>query len=138
MLLTSYDVDIDWIESLFPTSVPVTYIGHSPPDDGAPPPGFYASDTMPHWEMGVPRKPHARALQHIKLILLFYKTHARIIISSGNLTPLDWSRYENVRHCYLRSLYISRMYPPLTASCPCLRRIHEPVGVRFARSSSLC
>ncbi|WFD25975.1 hypothetical protein MNAN1_000948 [Malassezia nana] len=96
VFLASYDVDIDWLESLFPSPVPVTYVGHSPPGDGAPTPGFYASDTLPHWEMGVPRKPHARALQHVKLVLLFYPTHLRVLISSGNLTPLDWSRYENL------------------------------------------
>ena len=102
VLLTSYDVEIDWIESLFPANVPVTYIGNPPrgdsrTDPSVPSPGFYASDTMPNWEMCIPKKPHPRALQHMKLLLLYYSTHLRVIVSTANLTQLDWSRYENVR-----------------------------------------
>lgn len=136
-LLASFDVDIDWLESLFPPSVPVTYIGHSPPGDAAPP-GFYASDRMAHWEMCIPRKPHARALQHIKLIILFYATHARVVVSSGNLTPLDWSRYENVRGAHSRSSCISRTCLPRGTHSPCHHPTPVPVGVRSAHSSSAC
>ncbi|WFD30932.1 hypothetical protein MSPP1_001958 [Malassezia sp. CBS 17886] len=100
VLLASYDVEIDWLETLFP-DVPVTYIGNPPPGDFSrdpriPKPGLYRSDTCPNWEMGVPRKPHPRALQHVKLLLLFHATFVRVVISTGNLTQTDWSRYENM------------------------------------------
>lgn len=98
-MLASFDVEIDWLESLFP-DVPVTYLGNPPPGDSrtdprVPPPGFYASSARHNWEMGIPRKPHGRALQHIKLILLFFRTHLRVAVSTGNLSRVDWSRYEN-------------------------------------------
>lgn len=102
VVMASYDVDIDWLESLFPVHVPVTYIGNPPQGGGGKgddnvPAGLYRSDTRASWEMGVPHKPHPRALQHMKFLLLFYEAHCRVIISTGNLTMLDWSRYENVR-----------------------------------------
>ncbi|PKI84227.1 hypothetical protein MVES1_001830 [Malassezia vespertilionis] len=101
VLLTSYDVEIDWLLDIFPRTVPVTYIGNPPRgasanDSSTLSPGFYGADRAPNWEMGIPVKPHARALQHSKLLLLFYKSYLRVVISTGNLTQLDWSRYENV------------------------------------------
>ncbi|WFC95175.1 hypothetical protein MBRA1_001822 [Malassezia brasiliensis] len=100
VLLTSYDVEIDWLLLLFPR-VPVTYIGNPPRGDAErdpsiPPPGFYPCSSASNWEMGVPAKPHPGALQHSKLLLLFFATHVRVVISTGNLSQVDWSRYENV------------------------------------------
>lgn len=97
-MMASYDVDIDWLEAHFPSGIPITYIGNPPPaHHGFVPTGLYRSDTHENWEMAVPYKPHARALQHMKFLLLFFDTHVRVVISTGNLTPIDWSRYENVR-----------------------------------------
>ena len=71
VLLASYDVDIDWLEHIIPPDVPVSYVGNPPPGDqrgpSGLPPGFYPSSTKKHWEMGVPRKPHPRAVSYTHL-----------------------------------------------------------------------
>ncbi|WFD43266.1 hypothetical protein MPSI1_001927 [Malassezia psittaci] len=100
VLLTSYDVEIEWLLALIPR-IPVTYIGNPPKGDyrrdrTIPKPGFYPCTGASHWEMGVPNKAHPGALQHSKLALLYYTTHLRVIISTGNLSRVDWSRYENL------------------------------------------
>ncbi|WFC99177.1 hypothetical protein MYAM1_001921 [Malassezia yamatoensis] len=100
VLLTSYDVEIEWLLALIPR-IPVTYIGNPPKGDyrrdrSIPKPGFYPCTGASNWEMGVPNKPHPGALQHSKLALLYYTTHLRVIISTGNLSRVDWSRYENL------------------------------------------
>ena len=98
VVMASYDVEIEWLESLVPDSVPVTDIGNPPRDTSAATvrPGLYTSDANINWEMCVPHKPHGRALQHMKFLLLIFNTHLRVVVSTGNLTRLDWSRYENV------------------------------------------
>lgn len=138
VLLTSYDVDIDWLLTLFP-SVPVTYIGNPPPGDSrrdpsVPKPGLYPCQGAAHWEMGIPAKPHPRALQHSKLMLLFFATHLRVVISTGNLSQVDWSRYENVSsHTYPALLRTGFSTKPLTrygkTQCPGIgRRLSCAVG----------
>lgn len=117
VLLTSYDVDINWLVPFFPRGVPVTFIGNPPRGDPAldpsiPSPGLYPGDDLPDWEMGIPRKPHPRALQHIKLLMLFYDTHLRVIVSTGNLTFLDWSRNENVSCTTHRRCCMYKISPP--------------------------
>ena len=98
VVMASYDVEIEWLESLVPESVPVTYIGNPPRGTSTATvlPGLYTNDANMNWEMCVPHKPHGRALQHMKFLLLFFNTHLRVVVSTGNLTRLDWSRYENV------------------------------------------
>lgn len=120
VMMASYDVDIEWLESIFPPDIPITYIGNPPPAyHGGVPAGLYRSDLHANWEMAVPYKPHARALQHMKFLLLFFDTHVRVVISTGNLTPLDWSRYENVRIAWLTA---DDVYTGLSVhnSGPCL------------------
>lgn len=91
VVLASFDVDIDWLESLFP-DVPITYVGNPAHGPGAPASGLYPRG---FWEMCVPPSVHPRALQHIKLVVLYYHDRLRVVVSSGNLTPLDWMRYDN-------------------------------------------
>lgn len=91
ILLTSFDVEIDWLESLFP-DVPITYVGNPGRGPDAPRAGLYQRG---YWEMCVPPSPNPRALQHAKLVVLFYQERVRVIVSSANFTQLDWTRYDN-------------------------------------------
>ena len=121
VLLTSYDVDIDWLLTIFPR-VPVTYIGNPPKGDPRqdptiPKPGFYACNGASNWEMGIPVKPHPGSLQHSKLMLLFFETHLRVVISTGNLSQVDWSRYENVR-LELTQMFYVQDFPHESTSRP--------------------
>ena len=54
-MMASYDVDIEWLESIFPPDIPITYIGNPPPaHHGGVPAGLYRSDLHGNWEMAVP------------------------------------------------------------------------------------
>ncbi|KAF9449699.1 phospholipase D/nuclease [Macrolepiota fuliginosa MF-IS2] len=90
-ILSSYALDLPWIYEFFDRSVPVIMVAQ--PDATGRASIKY---TFPTWVKTAPPLRGGFGCQHMKFMLLFYKTgRLRVVISTANLISYDWRDMEN-------------------------------------------
>lgn len=90
-ILSSYSTSVSWIYEFFDPRTPVIM---------ATQPGALGNaeikNILPNWVMTVPFLRNGRGCQHMKFMLIFYKTgRLRVVISTANLVDYDWRDIEN-------------------------------------------
>ncbi|KAJ1942380.1 hypothetical protein FBU59_003215 [Linderina macrospora] len=94
-ILSAFLVDMDWLKSEIQGHTKIVLVENYNPK--AQPRGIMQYDqgmwTIVHPEFH-PRQ--AYPVMHSKLMLLFYDEHVRLVISSANLIPVDWSMIQNI------------------------------------------
>lgn len=108
-ILSSYASSVSWIYEFFDPRTPVIMVAQ---------PGAMGNaeikNILPNWVMTVPFLRSGRGCQHMKFMLIFYKTgRLRVVISTANLIDYDWRDIENA--VWLQDI------PPREASIP-----HDP------------
>ncbi|KAH6912166.1 hypothetical protein BKA70DRAFT_1145523 [Coprinopsis sp. MPI-PUGE-AT-0042] len=89
-IISSYSLDISWIYGFFDRDVPVILVTQSEGGKAG------VHNVLPNWIQTTPYLPYGRGCQHMKFMLLFYKTgRLRVVISTANLAPYDWREIEN-------------------------------------------
>ncbi|TFK18940.1 phospholipase D/nuclease [Coprinopsis marcescibilis] len=90
-IISSYSLDLPWIYQFFNPSVPVIIVAQ--PDNGGPP---SIKNVLPHWIRTTPHLRGGFGCQHMKFMLLFYKSgRLRVVVSTANLIAYDWRDMEN-------------------------------------------
>lgn len=90
-ILSSYSLDFSWIYEFFDRSVPVIMVAQ--PDETGQATLKYV---LPNWIKATPVLRGGRGCQHMKFMLLFYKTgRLRVVVSTANLITYDWRDMEN-------------------------------------------
>ncbi|KIY69520.1 phospholipase D/nuclease [Cylindrobasidium torrendii FP15055 ss-10] len=110
-ILSSYASDIAWMHGFFEHGTPVIFVDQ--PDQGK---SFeiQMKYVLPGWIRLTPKLHGPYGCQHMKYMVLFYNTgRMRVVVSSANLIPIDWSILENV--VWLQDL------PPRASAIP-----HDP------------
>ncbi|PPR00298.1 hypothetical protein CVT24_004588 [Panaeolus cyanescens] len=92
-IVSSYSLDWGWIYPFFDPSVPVIMVAQ--PDSSAQGKSS-VKHVLPNWVRTTPTLRGGFGCQHMKFMLLFYKTgRLRIVISTANLIDYDWRDMEN-------------------------------------------
>ncbi|KAF8547998.1 phospholipase D/nuclease [Imleria badia] len=90
-IISSYSTSVSWIYEFFDPRTPVILV--SQPDQSG---RAAIKNVLPNWIMTVPFLRYGRGCQHMKFMLIFYKTgHLRVVISTANLIDYDWRDIEN-------------------------------------------
>uniref|UniRef100_A0A8H7XX75 Phospholipase D/nuclease n=1 Tax=Psilocybe cubensis TaxID=181762 RepID=A0A8H7XX75_PSICU len=90
-IMSSYALDFPWIYQFFDPSVPVIMVAQ--PDESGE---ATIKNVLPHWIRTTPYLRGGFGCQHMKFMLLFYKTgRLRVVISTANLIAYDWRDMEN-------------------------------------------
>ncbi|KAG0694966.1 tyrosyl-DNA phosphodiesterase-domain-containing protein [Suillus ampliporus] len=90
-IIASYSTSVSWIYEFFAPSTPVIIVAQ--PDQSGQP---TMRNILPNWVMTVPFLRSGRGCQHMKFMLIFYKTgRLRVVISTANLVDYDWRDIEN-------------------------------------------
>ncbi|KZS89546.1 phospholipase D/nuclease [Sistotremastrum niveocremeum HHB9708] len=90
-IISTYALDIGWLYSLFPPSVPVILVTQPDPSGNA---SIHAM--LPNWIKTTPFLRNGYGAMHCKLLLLFYKSgRLRIALPTANFVPYDWRDIEN-------------------------------------------
>ncbi|KAG2102625.1 tyrosyl-DNA phosphodiesterase-domain-containing protein [Suillus cothurnatus] len=90
-IIASYSTSVSWIYEFFAPSTPVIMVAQ--PDQSGQP---TIRNILPNWVMTVPFLRNGRGCQHMKFMLIFYKTgRLRVVISTANLIDYDWRDIEN-------------------------------------------
>ncbi|KAF8800390.1 phospholipase D/nuclease [Phlegmacium glaucopus] len=90
-ILSSYSLDWSWIYEFFDRSVPVIMVAQ--PDASGE---TSIKNVLPNWIRTTPFLRAGHGCQHMKFMLLFYKTgRLRVVISTANLIAYDWRDMEN-------------------------------------------
>ncbi|KAG1777981.1 tyrosyl-DNA phosphodiesterase-domain-containing protein [Suillus placidus] len=111
-IIASYSTSVSWIYEFFAPSTPVIVVAQ--PDQSGQP---TIKNILPNWVMTVPFLRNGRGCQHMKFMLIFYKTgRLRVVISTANLIDYDWRDIENA--VWLQDL------PPRSAPLP-----HDPKAI---------
>ncbi|KAJ3036333.1 hypothetical protein HDV00_002805 [Rhizophlyctis rosea] len=103
VLLTSFATSPEWLDTVIPAPIPVTYVCHSETKEGT-----FPRYDRPNSTWIFPDKGYKKELYkcfHPKVLILRFrgadgvldgKTFLRVVISSGNMIPEDYSCVENV------------------------------------------
>ncbi|KDR78204.1 hypothetical protein GALMADRAFT_245252 [Galerina marginata CBS 339.88] len=90
-IMSSYSLDFPWIYEFFDRSVPVIMVAQPDASGQAT-----IKNVLPHWIKTTPFLRNGYGCQHMKFMLLFYKTgRLRVVISTANLIAYDWRDMEN-------------------------------------------
>ncbi|KAG1744560.1 tyrosyl-DNA phosphodiesterase-domain-containing protein [Suillus paluster] len=90
-IIASYSTSVSWIYEFFAPSTPVIIVAQ--PDQSGQP---TIRNVLPNWVMTAPFLRNGRGCQHMKFMLIFYKTgRLRVVISTANLIDYDWRDIEN-------------------------------------------
>ncbi|KJA22168.1 hypothetical protein HYPSUDRAFT_41333 [Hypholoma sublateritium FD-334 SS-4] len=90
-IMSSYALDFPWIYHFFESSVPVIMVAQPDASGQAE-----IKNVLPNWIRTTPHLPGGRGCQHMKFMLLFYKSgRLRVVISTANLISYDWKDMEN-------------------------------------------
>ncbi|KAH7882123.1 tyrosyl-DNA phosphodiesterase-domain-containing protein [Phlebopus sp. FC_14] len=90
-IMSSYSTSLSWIYEFFDPRTPVIIVSQTDPSGQAT-----IKNVLPNWVMTVPFLRSGRGCQHMKFMLIFYKTgRLRIVISTANLIDYDWRDIEN-------------------------------------------
>ncbi|KAF8154246.1 tyrosyl-DNA phosphodiesterase-domain-containing protein [Crassisporium funariophilum] len=90
-IMSSYSLDFPWIYEFFDPSVPVIMVAQPDASGQAT-----IKNVLPNWIRTTPFLRYGRGCQHMKFMLLFYKTgRLRVVISTANLVAYDWRDMEN-------------------------------------------
>jgi tyrosyl-DNA phosphodiesterase-1 len=103
LVLSSFAVDMDWLETILPTKS--VWLSISSPEVT---PGHIIK--LPHLNLVFPRRTSAFGAMHVKLFILFSDHVCRIVIPSANLVPYDWDIMENI--VYFQDFPASRSPEP--------------------------
>ncbi|EPQ31725.1 uncharacterized protein PFL1_01058 [Pseudozyma flocculosa PF-1] len=147
VVMSTYDLHIDWLQAHFPRDISATLIYDPPPINERSfarpvPSGLYpisripGSLDIPGWTWAVPRLPKGGPLtQHVKLLVLEHADFVRVAILSANLNAMDWETSENtafIQDFPLRSVGARAEAPP-TAGRPSTNDFEDQLG-RVLRS----
>ncbi|KAF6750434.1 tyrosyl-DNA phosphodiesterase-domain-containing protein [Ephemerocybe angulata] len=90
-IVSSYALDVPWLYEFFNPSVPVIVVAQPDANGQAS-----IKNILPHWIKTTPPLRNGFGCQHMKFMLLFYKTgRLRVVISTANLIAYDWRDMEN-------------------------------------------
>ncbi|KAJ3502585.1 hypothetical protein NLJ89_g8817 [Agrocybe chaxingu] len=90
-ILSSYSLDWSWIYEFFDRSVPVIMVAQPDASGEAT-----IKNVLPNWVRTTPYLRAGFGCQHMKFMLLFYKSgRLRVVISTANLIAYDWRDMEN-------------------------------------------
>ncbi|KAG5640711.1 hypothetical protein DXG03_007468 [Asterophora parasitica] len=90
-ILSSYALDFAWIYEFFDRSVPVIMVAQPDATGQAS-----LKNVLPNWIKTTPLLRGGRGCQHMKFMLLFYKTgRLRVVVSTANLISYDYRDMEN-------------------------------------------
>ncbi|KAJ3548645.1 hypothetical protein NMY22_g1191 [Coprinellus aureogranulatus] len=90
-IVSSYAMDLPWLYQFFDPSVPVIVVAQPDADGRAS-----IKNVLPHWIKTTPPLRGGFGCQHMKFMLLFYKTgRLRVVVSTANLIAYDWRDMEN-------------------------------------------
>ncbi|KAF9228232.1 phospholipase D/nuclease [Gyrodon lividus] len=91
-IISSYSTSVSWIYEFFDPHTPVI-LAAQPDQSGQ----AISKNILPNWIMTVPFLRNGRGCQHMKFMLIFYKTgRLRVVVSTANLVDYDWRDIENV------------------------------------------
>ncbi|KAF5314322.1 hypothetical protein D9619_011921 [Psilocybe cf. subviscida] len=138
-IMSSYSLDFPWIYEFFDKSVPVIMVAQ-PDATGA----ATIKNVLPNWIRTTPFLPNGYGCQHMKFMLLFYKTgRLRVVISTANLITYDWRDMENsvwLQDIPLRSKPLSAADPKTTSTDDfpaVLQRLLNAVNVKPALAAMI-
>ncbi|KIJ62339.1 hypothetical protein HYDPIDRAFT_30594 [Hydnomerulius pinastri MD-312] len=90
-IISAYCTSVSWIYESFHPSTPVILVAQ--PDQSGQ---ANIKNILPNWVMTVPFLRNGLGCQHMKFMLIFYKTgRLRVVISTANLVNHDWRDIEN-------------------------------------------
>ncbi|KAF8961659.1 tyrosyl-DNA phosphodiesterase-domain-containing protein [Flammula alnicola] len=90
-IMSSYSLDFPWIYEFFDHSVPVIMVAQPDASGEAT-----IKNVLPNWIRTTPHLRAGHGCQHMKFMLLFYKTgRLRVVVSTANLIAYDWRDMEN-------------------------------------------
>ncbi|KAL4077535.1 tyrosyl-DNA phosphodiesterase-domain-containing protein [Scleroderma citrinum] len=108
-IISSFATSVSWIYEFFDPRTPVIIVAQ-PGESG----NAEIKNILPNWVMTVPFLRNGMGCQHMKFMLIFYKTgRLRVVISTANLITYDWRDIENA--VWLQDI------PPRNAPIP-----HDP------------
>ncbi|KIJ61757.1 hypothetical protein HYDPIDRAFT_183128 [Hydnomerulius pinastri MD-312] len=90
-IISAYCMSVSWIYEFFHPRTPVILVAQ--PDQSGQ---ANIKNILPNWVLTVPFLRNGRGCQHMKFMLIFYKTgRLRVVISTANLIDYDWRDIEN-------------------------------------------
>ncbi|KAJ7498156.1 tyrosyl-DNA phosphodiesterase-domain-containing protein [Mycena galericulata] len=106
-ILSSFGASPEWLGSHFDSTVPVVLVAGTQREETGP---SMTRLPQPHhrdWVQTCPKLGQGGCM-HMKYMLLFYKSgRLRVVISTANLIPLDWSHLEN--HVFIQDVALNSL-----------------------------
>ncbi|KAJ7080775.1 tyrosyl-DNA phosphodiesterase-domain-containing protein [Mycena belliarum] len=99
-IMSSYGCSPEWLQQHFHSAVPVILVSGTGTEDKAP----SMRKLTENWIQTCPTLSTG-GVMHMKYMVLFYRSgRLRVVISTANLIPLDWTKLEN-------AVFIQDLYP---------------------------
>ncbi|KAK9722469.1 hypothetical protein K7432_002658, partial [Basidiobolus ranarum] len=93
LVLAAYQLEVDWLMSKLPRNIPICLIRNWHRQLGDKP---GTSSLHSNFTVVQPPLPEDRyGSMHAKFLILHYDDFLRVVITSANLTSLDWENFEN-------------------------------------------
>lgn len=94
-LLSTYVLDMDWLQPHFLPNTKLVVVTHYNPKEERS--GIYQTEdgkvTMVHPRFGYKQM---YPMFHSKIMILWYESHVRLVVSSANLVNVDWDILQNI------------------------------------------
>lgn len=116
--VSTFVLDLPWVSTWLPVvpknrgGPPITLVMHAPGQGGVK----GTAGTMEILTTTMPNQ--AYGVQHIKLLLFMYGDRLRMVVSTGNLVPYDWSEVENTFYIHDFPLRDPQASGPASTSSP--------------------
>ncbi|ORX64917.1 phospholipase D/nuclease [Basidiobolus meristosporus CBS 931.73] len=93
LFLATYQLEIDWLLSKLPRSIPICLARNWDRLSGEQPgiSSLHSNFTVVH----PPLSENQYGSMHAKLFILYYDEFIRVVVTSANMTSLDWETFEN-------------------------------------------
>ncbi|GJE97021.1 tyrosyl-DNA phosphodiesterase [Phanerochaete sordida] len=89
-VVAAYVINLPWFYSFFNRETPVVVVTQDPAGNET------IKEVLPNWIKTTPFLRGGRGCQHMKFMLLFYKTgRLRVVVSTANVIEYDWRDVEN-------------------------------------------
>ncbi|KIP12180.1 hypothetical protein PHLGIDRAFT_124343 [Phlebiopsis gigantea 11061_1 CR5-6] len=89
-VVSAYVINLPWFYSFFNRETPVVVATQDPHGNET------IKEVLPNWIKTTPFLRGGRGCQHMKVMLLFYRTgRLRVVVSTANLIEYDWRDIEN-------------------------------------------
>ena len=92
-IFAAFCLDDDWLLNHLPSQVPFVFATAKPKRLNLPDDILRVNETL---SFVFPPLSSSWGCMHIKLMIMFYEAHVRVVVPSANLVDYDWTSIENI------------------------------------------